>query len=155
MTPEEMEIVKSLRRYPHSMRMVRAADLIERQASDRAEMERALEPFAKVADLYDESEEGDHEVWFDRSTSSLGVPAETFLLRNYRAARQALASLKGAYGTAELAVGQFVYRRIEKLMDAKPGTPAANELRYLTHIVNDVEEYGAQGDEDREWEPLQ
>ena len=62
---------------------------------------------------------------------------------------------QNAIGAAESDVGRFVYRRIEKLMDAKPGSPAAHELRYLAHIVNDVEEYGATGAEDRDWEPLQ
>ena len=51
-------------------------------------------------------------------------------------------------GAAELAVGQFVYRRIEKLMDAKANTPAGHELAYLAEMAAAVEEYGALGDED-------
>lgn len=53
-----------------------------------------------------------------------------------------------AIGAAELAVGQWVYRRIEKLMDAKVGTPQGEELSYLAQVAAVVEEYGAQGDED-------
>lgn len=68
----------------------KANDLLE--ASLKLAVE-ALEPFAKVAGLYDESEDDGHEVWFDRSTTSLGVPAETFLLRNYRGARETLRSI--------------------------------------------------------------
>lgn len=50
-------------------------------------------------------------------------------------------------GAAEREVGQFVYRRIEALMDATAGTPEADELSYLAEIVSDVEEYGATGAE--------
>lgn len=51
-------------------------------------------------------------------------------------------------GAAEVEVGQFIYRRIEKLMDATPGTTEAAELTYLADLVASVEEYGALGDED-------
>lgn len=47
-----------------------------------------------------------------------------------------------AVGAAEAEVGRYVYRRIEALMDAKPGTPEAAELTYLTTIAEAVEEYG-------------
>lgn len=45
-------------------------------------------------------------------------------------------------GAAEREVGRYVYRRIEALMDAKPGTPEAAELAYLARIAESVEEYG-------------
>ena len=45
-------------------------------------------------------------------------------------------------GAAESAVGRYVYRRIEVLMDAAVGTPEADELRYLATIAETVEEYG-------------
>lgn len=57
-------------------------------------------------------------------------------------------------GAAELAVGQFIYRRIEKLMDAKAGTPEAAELSYLAAIASDVEEYGATGDAEEQRVPF-
>jgi hypothetical protein len=61
---------------------------------------------------------------------------------------------ENAIGAAELAVGQFAYRRIEKLMDAKAHTPDGDELAFLlaflAQLVTDVEEYGARGDEDIE-----
>jgi hypothetical protein len=53
-------------------------------------------------------------------------------------------------GAAELTVGQFVYRRLEKLMDAKGDSPEGRELDYLADLVGNVEEYGARGDEDGE-----
>ena len=43
----------------------------------------------------------------------------------------------------EFAVGEFVYDRIGLLMNAKVGTPEAEELAYLSHLVIDVEEYDA------------
>ena len=49
-------------------------------------------------------------------------------------------------GAAERAVGQWVYRRIETLMNAKITTSIGNELVYLAAIASDVEEYGATGD---------
>jgi hypothetical protein len=51
-------------------------------------------------------------------------------------------------GCAEREVGRWVYRRIEVLMDAKPGvgTTEAQELGYLADVVVDVEEYGATGE---------
>ena len=52
----------------------------------------ALEPFAAVADLYDDGDDDNHEVWVDRSGVG-GVPREAFHLRNYRNAREALATL--------------------------------------------------------------
>jgi hypothetical protein len=80
------------------------------------------------------------------------------------ALRAALASTtqtrsQNAIGAAELEVGQFVYRRIEKLMDAKADTPEGRELDFLAELVSNVEEYGAQGDEggepwsDHHWAP--
>lgn len=54
---------------------------------------------------------------------------------------------KNLIGAAELEVGQFIYRRIEKLIGAKPDTPERRELTYLDRIVSDVEEYGATGEE--------
>jgi hypothetical protein len=45
-------------------------------------------------------------------------------------------------GAAEAELGRYIYRRIEALMDAKPGTPEADELGYLAHIAGSVEEYG-------------
>ncbi len=74
-----------------------------------------------------------------------------------RIIHQALASITSTapvgenhIGAAELAVGQFVYRRIETLMDAKAGTPEGGELAYLAELVGNVEEYGARGDEEGE-----
>jgi hypothetical protein len=46
----------------------------------------------------------------------------------------------------ERAVGQWVYRRIEVLMDAAPDTPGGAELAFLAAVASDVEEYGATGD---------
>jgi hypothetical protein len=45
-------------------------------------------------------------------------------------------------GAAEREVGQYVYQRIEALMDAKTGTADAAELDYLADIAVHVEEYG-------------
>lgn len=45
-------------------------------------------------------------------------------------------------GAAEREVGRWVYRRIEALMDAKPGTAEGAELSYLAGAVEHVEEYG-------------
>jgi hypothetical protein len=45
-------------------------------------------------------------------------------------------------GAAEAEVGRWVYRRIEALIDAKPGTPEAMELAYLARVAESVEEYG-------------
>lgn len=39
----------------------------------------------------------------------------------------------------ERAVGQAVYERVAKLMDAKPDTPEARELVMLAEIVSAVE----------------
>lgn len=47
-------------------------------------------------------------------------------------------------GAAEAEVGRYVYRRIERLMDAKPGTVEGAELCYLAEIAEGVEEYGEQ-----------
>lgn len=47
-------------------------------------------------------------------------------------------------GAAEAEVGRYVYRRIERLMDAKPGTVDGAELCYLAEIAEGVEEYGEQ-----------
>ena len=47
-------------------------------------------------------------------------------------------------GAAEAEVGRHVYRRIERLMDAKPGTVEGAELCYLAEIAEGVEEYGEQ-----------
>jgi hypothetical protein len=62
---------------------------------------------------------------------------------------------ENAIGAAEREVGQFVYRRIEALMDAKAGTPEGAELTYLAEIVSDVEEYGATGSEPQQRAPFQ
>lgn len=43
-------------------------------------------------------------------------------------------------GAAEAEVGRYVYRRIERLMDAKPGTVEGAELCYLAEIAEGVEE---------------
>jgi hypothetical protein len=61
---------------------------------------------------------------------------------------------KNLVGAAEAQVGQFIYRRIETLMDAKAGTHGGAELTYLAAIVGDVEEYGATGAEDYQREPF-
>jgi hypothetical protein len=45
-------------------------------------------------------------------------------------------------GAAEAEVGRWVYRRIEVLMDAKPGTAEAAELTYLAKVAEAVEEWG-------------
>jgi len=45
-------------------------------------------------------------------------------------------------GAAELEVGRYIYRRIEALMDAKPGTAEGAEFVYLAAIAESVEEYG-------------
>lgn len=47
-------------------------------------------------------------------------------------------------GAAEAEVGRYVYRRIERLMDAKPGTVEGAELCYLAEIAEGIEEYGEQ-----------
>lgn len=47
-------------------------------------------------------------------------------------------------GAAEAEVGRYVYRRIERLMDAKPGTVEGAKLCYLAEIAEGVEEYGEQ-----------
>ena len=47
-----------------------------------------------------------------------------------------------AVGAAEAEVGRYVYRRIEALMDAAPGTADGAELTYLSAIAESVEEYG-------------
>lgn len=47
-------------------------------------------------------------------------------------------------GAAEAEVGRYIYRRIERLMDAKPGTVEGAELCYLAEIAEGVEEYGEQ-----------
>lgn len=67
-----------------------------------------------------------------------------------------------AAGAAARQVGEFIYERISKLIDAKPGTPEEAELQYLAIIVSYVEEYDARGDQDREpmrspapeWRPI-
>jgi hypothetical protein len=46
-------------------------------------------------------------------------------------------------GAAEAEVGRYVYRLVEARMDATPGTPEFTELDYLSALVSDVEEYGA------------
>jgi hypothetical protein len=46
-------------------------------------------------------------------------------------------------GCAEAEVGRYVYRLIEARMDALIGTPEYVELDYLSALVADVEEYGA------------
>lgn len=61
------------------------------------------------------------------------------LLEAARAEERAKADTVGA---AEAEVGRYVYRRIEALMDAKPGTPEAAELDYLAKVAESVEEYG-------------
>ena len=43
---------------------------------------------------------------------------------------------------AEPQVGRAVYERIEKLIDAKPGTPEGDELSFLAFLVESVEEVG-------------
>ena len=53
-------------------------------------------------------------------------------------------------GAAEREVGRYVYRRIERLMDAKAGTPEAAELTYLARIAESVEEYGEDACADHE-----
>lgn len=45
---------------------------------------------------------------------------------------------------AEQDVGLWVYSRIEALIDAKPGTPEAIELKYLAAAVESIEEYGVE-----------
>jgi hypothetical protein len=45
-------------------------------------------------------------------------------------------------GCAEPEVGRAVYERIEKLIDAKPGTPEGDELSFLAFLVESVEEVG-------------
>lgn len=45
-------------------------------------------------------------------------------------------------GEAEREVGRWVYRRIEALMDTKPGTAEAAELQFLSRIAESIEEYG-------------
>lgn len=45
-------------------------------------------------------------------------------------------------GAAEAELGRYIYRRIEALMDATPGTPDSSELAYLAAIAAQVEEYG-------------
>lgn len=49
---------------------------------------------------------------------------------------------ENAVGAAEAEVGRYIYRRIERLMDAKPGTPEGAELDFLANIAVHVEEYG-------------
>jgi hypothetical protein len=46
-----------------------------------------------------------------------------------------------------LAVGRYVYARLEAIFDAKADTPQGRELQYLAAIIADVEEYGATGEE--------
>jgi hypothetical protein len=70
------------------------------------------------------------------------------------AAERIRAEPENTIGAAERAVGQFIYARIEKLMDAKVGTPEGAELKYLAGIASDVEEYGATGEEDQERTPF-
>lgn len=45
-------------------------------------------------------------------------------------------------GCAESEVGRAIYERIEKLIDAKPGTPEGDELSFLAFLVESVEEVG-------------
>lgn len=47
-----------------------------------------------------------------------------------------------AVGAAEAAVGRWVYRRIDRLIDSAPGTPEAAELLFLAAITGSIEEYG-------------
>lgn len=47
-----------------------------------------------------------------------------------------------AEGAAEREVGRWVYRRISRLMDAKPGTAEGAELDWLAAVVAHIEEYG-------------
>ncbi len=61
---------------------------------------------------------------------------------------------QNAIGAAEREAGQFIYRRIEMLLDAKAGTPEGAELTYLAEIVSDVEEYGATGAEAQQRAPF-
>jgi hypothetical protein len=49
-------------------------------------------------------------------------------------------------GCAEREVGRWVYRRIEAVISAKPGTAEGRELAYLAAVAADVEEYGATGE---------
>src|SRR6201999_2432860 len=50
-------------------------------------------------------------------------------------------------GAAEIQVGQYVYRRIEKLMGAEADTADGRGLDYLADLVANVEKHGARGDE--------
>jgi len=59
----------------------------------------ALRPFAEVADLYDDREDDDHEIWADRGTRSFAVPPSAFQLATYRRARQAYQTLPGSDGS--------------------------------------------------------
>lgn len=48
----------------------------------------------------------------------------------------------GAVGAAEREVGRAVYERIETIMDAEEGSPEFEELFYLSHLAESVEEVG-------------
>jgi len=60
-----------------------------------------------------------------------------------------------AIGAAEAEVGRYIYRRIERLMDAKPGSPESAELDFLANITVHVEEYGEDACADHALSPPQ
>lgn len=70
------------------------------------------------------------------------VPAILALLSARPLASGGQHSSGEAAGCAESEVGRAVYERIEKLIDAKPGTPEGDELSFLAFLVESVEEVG-------------
>jgi hypothetical protein len=65
-------------------------DQCESLSARVAELAEALEPFAEVADEYDDSDDDHHEVWIDAGPEK--VIRAAFSLRNFRRARTALGS---------------------------------------------------------------
>ena len=97
----------------------------------------ALEPFAAVADLYDDGDDDSHEVWVDRSGVG-GVPREAFYLRNYRKAREALATLSRSDDGAGEAVADMPF--VWMLRHKMRGEPYWNEEQCVWDNRYDAED---------------
>lgn len=77
----------------------------------------ALEPFAKVADIYDDREDDEFEVWVDAGPVRM-LEAGTFKLKHFRRARQALAALSDTHETPEISEVET------ESADGPPGPPS-------------------------------
>jgi hypothetical protein len=110
--------------------------------ADEAELSRAIRN--AYAAYVDAEIEAGHKRMYPRTSFEEGFLAGMSAARTTHPPAQQAADPETE---CALAVGRYVYARLEAIFDAKADTPQGRELQYLAAIIADVEEYGATGEE--------